>query len=156
MRDLILLRHAQAEPTRSEVEETERPLSEQGMAEAKAAGTWLAAHGFVPALAVCSTARRARMTAELAMQAWPDCPVRCEEGIFDASPGELLALLDGHAQCARLMLVGHNPGIEQLLALLTQGRSDDYRGMPPAALAWITLADRIEPGAGTLHAYWAP
>jgi len=56
-----------------------------------------------------------------------------------------------------VLLVGHNPGMEQLLALLTEGRSAGARGMSPAALAWIELADDVlEPGHGRLRALWSP
>jgi len=53
-------------------------------------------------------------------------------------------------------LVGHNPGFETVVALLTTGQSGDFRGMPPGGIAWIELAGAAEPGAGRLKAFWAP
>jgi phosphohistidine phosphatase SixA len=78
--------------------------------------------------------------------------------IYEATPGTLIAVLEQHAHGAhRVLLVGHNPGMEQLLALLTSGRSPDARGMPPAGLAWIELQDAgFEPGGARLRAFWSP
>jgi phosphatidylserine/phosphatidylglycerophosphate/cardiolipin synthase-like enzyme len=55
-----------------------------------------------------------------------------------------------------VMLVGHNPGIERLVALLVEGRSDDFRGMPPGALAVLHLNGSLEPGNARLDAFWSP
>jgi hypothetical protein len=47
--------------------------------------------------------------------------------------------------------------MEELLALLTEGRSAGARGMSPATVAWIELTDgALEPGHGRLHALWSP
>jgi phosphohistidine phosphatase SixA len=54
------------------------------------------------------------------------------------------------------MLVGHNPGIERLVALLVEGRSDDFRGMPPGALAVLHLDGTLEPGNARLDVFWSP
>ena len=79
-----------------------------------------------------------------------------EDAIYDATPGELLALLDQQDDAQTVMLVGHNPGIERLVALLVEGRSDDFRGMPPGALAVLHLDGALEPGNARLDAFWSP
>jgi phosphohistidine phosphatase SixA len=76
--------------------------------------------------------------------------------IYNATPGELLALLDQHDDVNTVMLVGHNPGIERLVALLVEGRSDEFRGMPPAGLAVLHLDGPLEPGSARLDAFWSP
>src|SRR5690606_29911434 len=80
------------------------------------------------------------------------------EAIYEATPGTLIGLLEEQRDVERLMLVGHNPGLERLVALLGSGRSDDYRGMPPAAVAVLTLPQgrAMEPGIGRLDAFWWP
>jgi phosphohistidine phosphatase SixA len=55
-----------------------------------------------------------------------------------------------------VLLVGHNPGIERLVALLVEGRSDEFRGMPPAGLAVLHLGGALEPGSARLGAFWSP
>lgn len=156
MRDLVLLRHAEALHSAAGGDDRERPLSPHGETEAKAAGRWLAEHDVRPQLTLCSSASRAKRTAELALAELGDCEVRDESVIYAATPGELLALLDTCRDTPQVLLVGHNPGLEQLVALLVSGQSGDFRGMPPAAVAWIRLGDSLEPGAGELHAFWSP
>jgi phosphohistidine phosphatase SixA len=68
----------------------------------------------------------------------------------------LLALLDQHADARCVLLVGHNPGIERLVALMVDGRSDEFRGMPPAGLAVLHLQGALEPGNARLDAFWSP
>jgi phosphohistidine phosphatase SixA len=157
MQELILLRHAEALPSSSGDEDLDRPLSPRGEQEALAAGQWLAAHGVRPDRLLCSPALRARRTAELAARTVaPTGAVGLAEEIYDATPGELLALLDQHADARCVLLVGHNPGIERLVALMVDGRSDDFRGMPPAGLAVLHLEGALEPGNARLDAFWSP
>jgi phosphohistidine phosphatase SixA len=69
-----------------------------------------------------------------------------------------MELADGHKDVDRLLLVGHNPGFEQLAALMHSGQSGDYRGMPPAGIAVLTLPKdaALEPGTARLSAFWWP
>ncbi|WP_449426913.1 SixA phosphatase family protein [Rhodanobacter umsongensis] len=157
MHELILLRHAEAVPIETTGDDQQRALSERGKQEAQAAGRWLAAHGVRPGRVLCSPAQRAEETARLAMAAMAAMPSpQLADEIYDASPGELLALLDQHGDSATVMLVGHNPGIERLVALLVEGRSDEFRGMPPGALAVLHLDGALEPGNARLDAFWSP
>ncbi|OOG49794.1 histidine phosphatase family protein [Rhodanobacter sp. C01] len=157
MHELILLRHAEAVPIETTGDDQQRALSERGKQEAQAAGRWLAAHGVRPARVLCSPARRAEETARLALAVMANAPQpQAAPEIYDASPGELLALLDQHGDSGTMMLVGHNPGIERLVALLVEGRSDEFRGMPPGALAVLHLDGALEPGNARLDAFWSP
>jgi len=157
MHELILLRHAEAVSPASGASDASRRLSERGEREARAAGSWLARHGARPERVLCSPAERARATAELALAALDGAPEAQPAGeIYEATPGELLALLDQHEEAGTVMLVGHNPGIERLVALLVEGRSDEFRGMPPAGLAVLHLDGALEPGSARLDAFWSP
>jgi phosphohistidine phosphatase SixA len=157
MQELILLRHAEAHPAATGGADHDRTLSPHGEQEALAAGRWLASHGARPDRVLCSPALRACRTAELAMRALaPDAPIGLAGEIYEATPGELLALLDQHADARCVLLVGHNPGIERLVALLVEGRSDEFRGMPPAGLAVLHLQGALEPGNARLDAFWSP
>lgn len=157
MQELILLRHAEAVPAAAGDDDRERTLSPRGEQEAQAAGRWLAAHGVRPDRLLCSPAQRTRRTAELAAHALAHAAaIGLAEEVYDATPGELLALLDQHADARSVLLVGHNPGIERLVALLVEGRSDEFRGMPPAGLAVLHLQGELEPGSARLDAFWSP
>lgn len=158
MRQIILLRHAHAEPGRSDLADLERPLTAAGLSEAAAAGAWLRAHDLIPDAALCSPAQRARQTLEgvRASVPVPEAAVRNE--LYEATPGELMRQFDSVSDADRVLLVGHNPGMEELLPLLTDGRSGDHRGMPPASLAVIEIpaGSTLEPGIGRLLAFWSP
>lgn len=156
MRELILLRHAKAMQSAPDGSDRSRPLSQRGEREAREAARWLADHHARPDLVLCSPAHRTMATCDAARAALDTPPVHYEPGIYEATPGELIALLDRHGEAERVLLVGHNPGLESLLALLLTGRSQDHRGMPPAAIAWIELEPPLEPGCGRLKAFWSP
>ena len=157
MRQLILLRHAHAESATAGQDDIARPLSATGLAEARAAGDWLREHGLRPDRVLCSTAARTRET----LAALGDIgagEIYEDASIYEASPGTLAALADANRDAERLLLVGHNPGLEQLAALMHSGQTGDYRGMSPGGIAVLRLPVdvNIEPGIATLSAFWWP
>jgi phosphohistidine phosphatase len=152
-REIILLRHAHAEGKKSGQTDLDRPLSPRGIVEAEAAGQWLREKSALPARVLCSPALRTRQTLEHALGA---VTTIYEPKIYEASAGDLIALIDDHADATRLVLVGHNPGFETLVALLATGQSGDFRGVPPAGVAWFEIDGAVEPGAGRLEAFWSP
>jgi phosphohistidine phosphatase SixA len=154
---LILLRHAHAEPARADVADLDRGLSRQGEAEADTAARWLAQHAR-PQRAVTSAARRARQTLERVLTVTGYTDVREDARIYDATPGDLIEVIEAHREAGDLLLVGHNPGLETLVALLATGRSAEHRGMPPAGIAVLSLerGQAIDPGAAKLAAFWSP
>lgn len=157
MQELILVRHAEAETEAASGKDQDRVLTTHGMEEARAAGVWLATHGVVPNHVLCSPARRAEQTARLVLRELgsTSIPDQAEE-IYNATPGELLALLDQYGDARAVLLIGHNPGLERLVALLVEGRSDQFRGMPPAGLAILQFSGPLEPGNARLGAFWSP
>jgi phosphohistidine phosphatase len=154
--DLILLRHAHAEPPAPGQHDRDRALSVRGLAEARDAAAWLAVET-APVRVLCSPARRAWQTAEQAVQRLGQVELVEEAQIYEAEPRDLFEVIDRHRDAGRLLLVGHNPGLESLVALLTTGQSGDHRGMPPAGVARLAFADAtLEPGSARLTAFWSP
>jgi phosphohistidine phosphatase len=158
MRELILLRHAHAEPPAPGQSDLDRPLSSEGNAEAEAAGRWLQEQKLVPDLVLCSPSRRTRETLEAVLALVGYVDQRLEDDIYEASAGTLATLVDRHHEVERLLVVGHNPGLERLAALMHSGQSGDYRGMPPGGIVVLSLpkGTEIEPGIATLSAFWWP
>ena len=158
MRELILLRHAHAEAAVHGQDDMDRPLSRQGQAEAEAAGRWLKEHGYAPDRVVYSPARRTRETVEQVLSVLGYLEQKAEPRIFEATPGTLMQVADEQKELGRVLLVGHNPGLEQLAALLSSGQSGEFRGMPAGGIAVLKLpasAD-LEPGVAELAAFWWP
>jgi phosphohistidine phosphatase SixA len=81
-----------------------------------------------------------------------------DERIYEATPGTLMQVADEHREHTRVLLIGHNPGLEQTAALLASGQSGDFRGMPAGGIAVLSLpADaQLEPGVAKLAAFWWP
>ncbi len=126
MKTLLVLRHAKSAYPEG-VADHERPLAERGERDAAAAAHWLHEHGLRPEVVVCSTATRTRQTWErLAPHfAEPGPAVRFDERVYEAPASRLATLLretDPAVGC--VLLVGHNPGCEDLvLALCDHGDS---------------------------------
>lgn len=119
-RTLILLRHAKSDRTGDEAD-VDRPLTRRGLRQAPNSGRWLDHSIESIELAVVSPATRARSTWELAsaeLAAPP--PIRIDDRVYAAPAGRLLdvvrTLPDG---IGTVVLVGHNPGIEDLASVLT-------------------------------------
>jgi phosphohistidine phosphatase len=157
-REIILLRHAHADPSSAGQTDLERGLSLRGQAEADAAGRWLAEHVCRPQRVVCSPSQRTRETAERVLGATGFIDTRTDPRIYEATPGLLMQVIEDNADSVSLMLVGHNPGFEELTALLISGQSGDHRGMPPGGIAVLTLPldAALEPGAAARRAFWSP
>mgnify|MGYP003403616899 FL=1 len=135
-RTLILLRHAKSDWSGDEAD-IARPLAKRGRRQAPDAGRWLAANIDSIDLAVVSPASRARSTWDL-VAAELDVPprTRIDERVYAASDQELLNVVrELPDDIETVVLVGHNPGIEDLASILT----GESAPMPTAALAVITL-----------------
>ena len=156
-REIILLRHAHAESAMPGQDDMARVLSLRGEAEADAAGAWLKQHAAAPERVIYSPAARSRETCERVLAALGYTDLRSEARVYEATPAALLRVLDEHADAASVLLVGHNPGLENLVALLTEGASDSGRGVPPAGVVWMTLPDgNLEPGTAEVRHFWWP
>ena len=158
MRQLVLLRHAHAEPATAGQSDFDRPLSPEGIAEAEAAGVWLEQHGYRPDRIVFSPARRTRETLERVLAVLGNVESLPEPRIYEATPGTLMAIADAHKDGGRVLMVGHNPGLEQIVALLASGQSGDFRGMPAGGVAVLDLPPEadLEPGIAGVAAFWWP
>lgn len=125
MRRLILLRHAKTETDAPSGRDRDRRLDDRGRSDAAGIGGWLAAQRLIPDAVLVSDAVRARQTwdiVEPALKGKPR-PSHLSE-LYGAGPSQLLrSIRDAGAQPAVLMLVGHNPGLQEL-ALSLIGRDD--------------------------------
>jgi phosphohistidine phosphatase len=135
-RTLILLRHAKSDWSGNEAD-ADRPLSGRGLRQAAQAGRWLADSIDRIDLAVVSPANRARNTWELASaELGTSPPIWIDDRAYGASASELLGIVrDLPDDVDTVVLVGHNPGIEDLVSVLT-GESVP---MPTSALAVMGL-----------------
>jgi phosphohistidine phosphatase len=154
MKTLCLLRHAKSDWSGPSFDDFARPLSRRG----KRARTLIARHvtGWTIDLMVCSPAKRATATAKPLIEVL-GCPVRYDSAMYAADVDDLLALTrqlpDGSSS---VMLVGHNPSMEEFTAMLSGG-SPRY---PTGALGTLELAvdhwSDTTPGCAALTALVTP
>jgi phosphohistidine phosphatase len=160
---LHVLRHAKSSWDDPALADAARPLAPRG----RRAAARLAAHvreaGIRPELVLCSSAARARQTLALLAEALGDPDVVVEEGLYEASSGDLVARLRTlPAEVGEALLVGHNPALQGLVLRLARPgplRERVEGKLPTGALAslvldasWRDLAD----GGATLEALALP
>jgi phosphohistidine phosphatase len=161
----MLLRHGEA-ASADGLADLDRQLTERGRNAAWRMGRYLAAEGLRPDLALISPARRARDTWALAGPALGEVPTRLEARIYESPPQRLLAIVrEAEEGLATLLLVGHNPGLQDLLRLLLCDEERYSYGAligkyPPAGLAVVDLPARawheVSPRSGHLDRLVTP
>ena len=159
MKLLTLLRHAKSDWGDPGLSDFDRPLNERGRKDAPAVGSFFERAGLTPDLIVSSPARRARQTCDLfAQEAGYKKRISWEESIYAASSQALLAVVRSLPDdVGHVLLVGHNPGFEDLAgALIGADEAGVYSlRMPTAAAAHFVLAvdvwREVQPGGGQLQ-----
>lgn len=159
MKTLLLLRHAKSSHKDSDIDDHERGLNKRGKKDAPKMGRLLKDENLLPDLLIASTAKRCRKTAEhvIAASGYRGQTRFCGE-LYEAHASSLLDFLTGlENEAARVLLIGHNPGLEELLESLT----GTYTPLSTAALAqvdvdidnWQAIAKKP---TATLTKIWQP
>lgn len=159
MKTLLILRHAKSSWKDVTLADHDRPLNKRGLRDAPLMGQLLRDEDLLPDLIITSTARRALMTVEALVEASGyEGEVHLTNDFYHASTEAFLEILSQVPDdYQRVMVVGHNPGLEALLDVLT----GEYLRIPTTALAqvslpvesWAEIDDEI---AGVLVDYWRP
>lgn len=143
-RELLILRHGKADK-QARRDDFHRPLHDKGKRAAQRAGVWLARHDLAPDYIISSPAERALVSAQKASKAMGRYAgeVRPDKRLYDADLKTLLGVL---GECpdssTRVLLVGHNPGLEHLLRQLVEGElpyTENGKLLSPGALARLVM-----------------
>jgi phosphohistidine phosphatase len=171
-RRLVVLRHAKSDWPPG-VPDDERPLSGRGRRDAKAAGEWLATNGLRPDAVLCSPAARTRETwARLVSglesglgSAGPVPEPTYEDAIYEASVSSLTRVLRAVDEKAKtVLLVGHNPGVHELVVELAEQADEKARvlaaaSFPTSGLAVLKVSgpwSKLAPGSAELLEFAVP
>lgn len=162
MRTLILLRHAKAVRAHEADSDEARGLTGRGRRDAAAAGGAIKEAGLKPTLALVSTAERTRQTAEHGLAAF-GLETRFEDALYHAAPESLWDAFSS-SDAESVVIVGHNPGIGDLVSMLVHQAHDgsklarDLSGhFPTAAFAAFEIKGELMRAAGPkLIAAWKP
>ena len=159
MKTLLILRHAKSSWGDEELSDHDRPLNKRGKRDAPRMGKLLRDTALAPDLIISSTAKRARKTAaKVAKSCRYEGVIELAGELYLAVPSAYLEVLRNVADhYERVMVVGHNPGLEDLLTLLTGERTP----LPTAALAHIAVDipswhELSEDSRGNLLDLWRP
>ncbi len=161
-RELLLLRHGKSDRGTT-MADYERPLTRRGYNDTRAVGAWLKARDRCPDLVLSSPARRAADSAARVVEAMQGSPPQLDDALYNATPSTLLEVLARHAASspARVLLIGHNPGLEGLLLqLCTEVPCPaDGNRLPTATLAQLRMPEdwlELPPGCARLLALTRP
>jgi phosphohistidine phosphatase len=168
MKTLILLRHAKSSwDGGSAATDFDRPLSKRGRRAARTIGRELRTQGIAFDRVIASPAARVVETIEDFEEGYGSAiEPSFDRRVYLASPATLLAIIrEADDSADKLLLVGHNPGLEALAMLLTRDRGDGLRQemavkYPTATVAEIRLGighwRETEPGTGELARFIRP
>ena len=171
MKRLLLLRHAKAVPGGAGIEDHERALMPRGREDAERMGRYIAKSGFTPDVILASTSTRTVETVEQASEHFAETArVDYLEALYLAEPEVILSIVRlAPDKLESVMVVGHNPGLEQAAALLARepvkrkerDRFDELEEkFPTAALAVLEFDVArwrdVAPGQGTLKDFVRP
>lgn len=159
MKTLLILRHAKSSWKDSALADFQRPLNKRGKRDAPKVGRLLREDGLVPELILSSPAIRARKTAEIvAEESGYEGEIEYFPEFYPGDPQAYIEALNHLPDEYRyVMVVGHNPGLEELIEILT----DDWFRLPTAALAQILFSikswrDLDEETEGRVVNLWQP
>jgi phosphohistidine phosphatase len=161
MKTLLILRHGKAQPDTPAGGDRARKLTKRGRRDAAAMGAHILATIGMPDAIITSDATRARQTAELAAEALDfSQPLTIEPDIYAADLGTLLGVVRAIPDDVdTAVLVGHNPGFEELTAALTRAEEEEVT-LPTAALARIDFDvarwGEAKKGTGVLRGITTP
>ena len=165
---LTVMRHAKSDWNSPSGDDLSRSLNARGIEDARRMGEWMSDSQTLPELILCSPATRVRETIHyLALGAGLNLSQRTRwlDSLYLSSLGNLLDVVRQNADATELMLVGHNPGLEELLEMLLPGGFVDSqfaKPMPTCAYYRIRLASEaggkviLSAGSATLIRHQRP
>lgn len=119
----LIMRHAKSDWSTDKDGDFNRPLSARGTKAAKLMGKWLKKNQYSLDRVICSPALRARQTCQLVIKELgvAEYNVIWVAEIYGASLNDLLSIVNRHSKdCCTLLMIGHNPGLDQLLCYLSK------------------------------------
>lgn len=145
MKTLFVMRHAKAERDSDTGRDFDRPLAKRGWRDAEAVGREMHVRGLQLEMALASPARRAAETATAFAQGYGKLEQQYEPAIYNAPAERLMEIVrNADDRAARLLIVGHNPGFQDLIVRLAGDGPSEHvdqivDGFPTAGLAAVEL-----------------
>jgi len=145
LKTLFVMRHAKAERDSASGRDFDRPLAKSGWHDAEAVGRELGSRAVRPELVLASPARRAAETVTAFAQGFGKLDQQYERGIYNAPTDRLIEIVrNADDGTTRLLIVGHNPGFQDLLVRLAGDEPSELvdqivDGFPTSAIAAVEV-----------------
>ena len=151
LRELMLMRHAKSDWSDESLADFDRPLGARGKRDAPKMGQWLCDANLLPDYVICSTAKRAKQTWRRVKAVFPETHTYEEhftDAIYEAPSSQVIEQLKHLPKSAKkVLLIGHNPGLEDVIQHLTQVDSPESltegrKLLPTAAIAQFIIGEK--------------
>ena len=158
MKKLIIIRHGKSSWKDDKLPDFERPLKKRGKKDSAHMGELLKKKELIPDIVLCSTAKRARQTADILLEEMEyKGTIEYLDSLYMAEADVFFNTLRTLPDYNCVMIIGHNPGLETLLQMIT----NDIKSLPTAAVAHVNLSvehwdDFNEDTTGELKHFWLP
>lgn len=159
MKTLLIMRHGKSSWKDPDLSDRERPLAKRGIKDSRRMGLFIQEKELIPQRILCSSAKRAVQTAQLFCETCgcPDTVEVLDELYMAEAEMYIRALQTLPDELERVMIIGHNPGLEFLLQML----SGELVSLPTTVVAHLTLpvqrwSELNEHTEGTLIEVWKP
>ena len=167
MRRLLMLRHSKADRSQPGEPDRDRPLIERGRKDAARVGAYMAVHGLLPDRVLISPAHRTQETWKYLASALRPAPgAATAERLYNATPHAILAVIkDAPASAHTLLVIGHNPGLQELATLLIASGDIEARErlgekLPTSGLVIVDFPvdawSELHPHSGRLERFVSP
>ncbi len=136
MKTLLIMRHGKSSWKDDKLPDNERPLKKRGRKDSAHMGELLKKKDLIPDVVLCSTAKRSRQTADILLEEMDyKGEVQYLDSLYMAETEVFFNVLHALPDYACVLIIGHNPGLETLLQMMT----NDINSLPTAAVAHVTL-----------------
>jgi phosphohistidine phosphatase len=160
VKQLLIVRHAEAREPQTEQKDFDRDLTPRGYQDAVRVGNFLKQQSWQPELIICSSAVRAKATAQMIAEQlrYSQQRILTSQDLYDGSLRTFLSIVnEQNENIERIMTVGHNPTVSYLLEYLT---GDEVGSLVPAGLALVQLTveqwEAVSQRTGSLLWYKLP
>jgi phosphohistidine phosphatase len=155
---LWILRHVKSSWEHPGLADHDRPLAPRGEKAGRRIARWAEANGVRPDLVICSSAARAQATLDLVRPGLGHPEERVDRRLYHASVDDVLELVAGEDDAlAGILLIGHNPTLHELAAILAPPGPDAF---PTGALAGLRLEigawREVRPACGLIEEFVVP
>ena len=154
MKEMIICRHAKSSWQNSKLKDHERPLKTRGKKDSKRIGKFLRRANLLPELILSSTSERSRQTVRFFLKTAKYKPeIDYIRAFYMGSVSDIFHdLCQISNDISRVMVVGHNPTLEEMISILTSSKDLNLK-LPTTGLAYLTLESRQWSGLKKGHAH---